>query len=280
MNPKQSELLNIIKNLQIPYEEKYSAVEEIAMHVAWRKIEADDISQVYQTVVEFWRSLGLNEIDRDDEGLFEIRNKMANVCLGLSRQLPKGQKFFKYYPIVNKAEGFDDRVRNKMIVGAFKTGYGSSLYEFHWEYPIEGIGIKKDLISVIIDENERIPMLEWCKLYDIIVFCNRCGLDITYEVSQDCPFAKKRYAGKNNRLNKASAHYLRGKSYFRQGKIIESVKEFKIAIHTKQDYAPLHFNLGLAYKKLDRSTAEAKYHFKRALELGYERARHFLDNLE
>ena len=76
MNPKQSELLNIIKNLQIPYEEKYSAVEEIAMHVAWRKIEADDISQVYQTVVEFWRSLGLNEIDRDDEGLFETKWRM------------------------------------------------------------------------------------------------------------------------------------------------------------------------------------------------------------
>ena len=108
-------------------------------------------------MIEFWRSMGLNKIDRDDEGLFEIRSKLANVCWRLSLQLPEGRKFFRYFPIVKRAEGFEDRVRNKMMVGAIKPGYGTSYYEFHWEYPIEGAGVRKDLISVITDKNERIP---------------------------------------------------------------------------------------------------------------------------
>jgi len=280
MTPKQSELLNILQNPQMPYEEKFGAAEEIAMHIGFRKIEAGDIHQVYQIVVEFWRSLGLSKIDRDDEGLFKIRNKMANVCLGLSLQLSEGQKFYKYFPRLKKVESCENQIKNKIRIGALKTTYGTSLYEFHWEYPIEGIGIKKDLISVIGSRNERIPMLDWCKQNNIIVFCNRCGLDITFEISKDCPFSKKRFANMNERLIKASAHYLQGKSYYRQGKIEEAIKEYKIAIQTKQDYVPFHFNLGLAYKKLNRSMAEAKYHFKRALDLGYERARNFLDSLE
>jgi len=276
MTPEQGELLNILKNPWIPFEEQFVAAKKIAMG----KIEERDIPRVYQSIVEFWRSLGLCKIDRDDEGLFEIRYKLASICLILSLRLPGGRKFFRYFPIVKRAEGFEDRVRNKLMEGALKTGYGSSLYEFHWEYPIEGAGIKKDQISVITNENERIPILDWCKQNDIIVFCNRCGLDITYEVSKDCPFSKRRYASKNERLIRASAHYLQGKSNYKQGKIIEAIKEYQIAIHSKQDDAPLHFNLGLVYMKLDRSTAEAKYHFKCALELGYERARHFLDSLE
>jgi len=278
MTPEQSELLGILKNQQIPFEEKYVAAEDITIDIDDRKIEASDITQFYQSMVEFWRGLGLNKIDRDDEGLFEIRNKLANACLRLSLQLTEGRKFFKYFPMVKRAEGFEGRVLNKLMVGAINPGYGTSYYEFHWEYPIEGAGIKKDLISVITDENEKIPMLDWCQQNDVVVFCNRCGLDITYEVSKECPFIKKRY-NNNERLKRASAHYLQGKNYFKQSKIIEAIKEYKIAIQTKRDYAPLHFNLALAYKKLDRSTAEAKYHFKRALELGYERARIFLDSL-
>ena len=144
-------------------------------------------------MVEFWRSLGISKTDREDVRLFNLRRRIANVCLIISMHLPEGQKFFRYYPKVHKAEGFDNR-KNKMKEGVFKTGYGSSLYEFHLEYPIEGIGIKKDLISVITTDNKRIPMLEWCKLNDIVVFCNRCGLEITQEVNKDCPFMKRKFS--------------------------------------------------------------------------------------
>ena len=40
--------------------------------------------------------------------------------------------------------------------------------------------------------SEKIPMMEWCKQNDFVVYCNRCGLDITYTVSNDCPFTKGR----------------------------------------------------------------------------------------
>jgi len=49
----------------------------------------------------------------------------------------------------------------------------------------------------------------------------------------------------------------------------------KKALQLKEDDKFAHFNLGLIYKN-ENSAAEAKYHFKRALELGIEQARPFL----
>lgn len=187
MTTEQFELLNILKNKKLPFEKRYWAVKMIGLEAGLKKNDQSEIKLFYEPMVELWRSLGLSKKDRKDEKLFSIRKKIASFCLILSLQLPEGQKFFTYYPKVKKAEGFDPHM-NKRKKGVLKTGYGSSLYEFHLEYPIEGIGIRKDLITVISDESRRIPMLEWCKQNDIIVYCNRCGLEITYEVSRDCPF--------------------------------------------------------------------------------------------
>lgn len=191
MTPQQFELLYTISNDDFNFEDRIDAAYEINKELWKNNIEAVDIQLFYKAMVEFWRSLGKNKKDREDNGLFAIRKKMANICYRLSLRLLNGQKFFNYYPKVNKSEGFDNRT-NKIKEGILKTGYGTSLYEFHWEYPIEGFGVRKDLISVITDKNERIPMLKWCKQNDIIVFCNRCGLEITQEVSKDCPFRNRR----------------------------------------------------------------------------------------
>lgn len=193
MTPEQFELFYLLKSQDMPFEERFSAAQGIGNEVLYRRIEPRDILVYYPVAIDFWRSLGLSKTDRDDAKLFHVRNRLANVCWRLSLQLPGGQKFYKYYPRVKRAEGFEGRVYNKVIQGALKTGYGSSLYEFHLEYPIEGSGIKKDLISVITEENEKLPIMDWCKQNDIIVYCNRCGLDITYEVSDDCPFSKRKY---------------------------------------------------------------------------------------
>ncbi len=193
MNPEQFELFYILKKKDIPFGERFSAAKEIGEEALMRRIEPVDIPMFYPLAVDLWRSLGLSKTDCDDRRLFEIRKKLANVCWRLSFQLPEGQKFFKYFPRVKRAEGFEERVYKKMMQGALKPGYGLSYYEFHLEYPIEGAGIRKDLISVITDENEKIPIMDWCKQNDIIVFCNRCGLDITYTVSTDCPFWKGKY---------------------------------------------------------------------------------------
>ena len=115
------------------------------------------------------------------------------MCQLLSMRMPGGQKLFAYYPKLKLAEGTDERYPERILQGTTKTGYGTSLYEFHREYPIEGIGIRKDNISVITADNQKIPLLEWCKQNEIVVYCNRCGLDITYEVSKNCPFMKKKF---------------------------------------------------------------------------------------
>ena len=193
MTPEHFGLFYILRSQDMPFEERFSAAKEIGDEALLRRIEAVDIPSFYHLAVSFWQSLCLGKSDCDDRRLFGIRKQLANVCWRLSIQLPEGQKFFKYFPRVKRAEGFEDRVHNKVIQGALKPGYGTSLYEFHWEYPIEGCGIRKDLISVITDANEKIPMMEWCEQNEIIVYCNRCGLDITNEVSKDCPFRKGKY---------------------------------------------------------------------------------------
>jgi len=189
---EQFDLLCDLKDLKLPFEERYRAAVEINRAVIYRGIAPDDISLFYNPMVEFWRRLTLITADRDEERLFDTRRKLANICRNLSLKLPGGQKFFKYFPRVKRAEGFDGRFSNKIMTGKITPGYGTSLYEFHMEYPIEGVGIRKDLISVVTGYDQKIPMMEWCRQNDIIVFCNRCGLDITYEVSGDCPFIKRR----------------------------------------------------------------------------------------
>ena len=191
MTQEQFELFYVIKKRELPFEERYRAVLEIHSEIGLKKIEESDIQLFYDAIVDFWRSLGLRKIDRENEQLFSLRRKIANVCISISIRMPQRRNIFRYYPKVLKAEGFDSRT-NAMRTGTLKTGYGTSLYEFHYEYPIEGFGIKKDLIKVITSENKIIPMLEWCKENDIIVFCNRCGLEITQEVNKDCPFMKKK----------------------------------------------------------------------------------------
>ena len=72
----------------------------------------------------------------------------------------------------------------------------SSIFEFHHEYPIEGFGTQKDLISVIEEDGTRTPLFDWCRQHEVYSYCGRCGLDITYELSMDCPFMKNRFRPK------------------------------------------------------------------------------------
>lgn len=192
MTVEQFEVLSALKNIQNSRKERVRAAYSIAKFAFVSKTDDMDLVLYYEAMFEFWKSLGATVKDRNDSSLFMTRSRIARLCLLLSRRMPCEKKFFQYYPQVKLAEAIDDRHPEKTILGETRTGYGSSLYEFHWEYPIKGIGIRKDQIFVITDDQQKIPMLEWCKQKEIIVFCNRCGLEITYEVSKDCPFMKKR----------------------------------------------------------------------------------------
>jgi hypothetical protein len=63
-------------------------------------------------------------------------------------------------------------------------------YEFHWEYPVAGVGIRKDLIMVVEPDGTRKPLLDWCSDQKVFVFCGSCGLNVTFEVSRFCPWSK------------------------------------------------------------------------------------------
>lgn len=141
-------------------------------------------------MVQFWRNLGSSLNDRNDSSLFIRRSILATQCMNVSRRLAEGQKFFRYFPKIELAEGPNRFKGNEMIRGRINYKMFHFMYEFHMEYPIESVGVIKDQISIITNSGSKIPLFDWCKTNDIIVYCNRCGLEITYEVSRDCPRRK------------------------------------------------------------------------------------------
>lgn len=185
---EQQEAIALLEDDTASFVKQYGAARLVAEDVGTGRIETVDVPRFYRAQVSFWKSLGLRPADRDNAILFSLRKKLAWSCATLSRRLAGGRKFFDYYPRLSNVEGPHDLGKNEILRGALTTTYGSSLYEFHWEYPIRGFGVRKDLIAVITDDDARVPLFDWCRENDLIVFCNRCGLEITYEVSKDCPW--------------------------------------------------------------------------------------------
>ena len=192
MTSDQFELLYTISRQDISREEKLHAAGKVLRECVSDRIESEDINLFYMAMLDLWRSLGESEEDRNNNALFHTRKQLAFYSWHLSRKRYGSPRIFRYFPAPEFVEGFESRVKKKIIQGKLKTTYGSSLYEFHWEYPIEGIGVKKDLIYVKNKAGEKSPLFDWCRENEIIVYCNRCGLEITYEVSKDCPFQKFR----------------------------------------------------------------------------------------
>jgi len=193
MDREQQEALALLEDEGASFVKQYDAARLVTRDAGAGRIETADAPRFYRAQVRFWKSLGLRPADRDNATLFPLRKKLAWSCATLSRRLPGGRKFFDYYPRLSRVEGPHDLGKNEILRGALTTTYGSSLYEFHWEYPIKGFGVRKDLIAVITNDEARVPVFDWCRENDLIVFCNRCGLEITYEVSKDCPWRIRRY---------------------------------------------------------------------------------------
>ncbi len=60
------------------------------------------------------------------------------------------------------------------------------LQELHWEWPISGFGVRKDLIEVL-DEGRWTPVFGWLRQAGVRVICRRCGGFIDRTVEAECP---------------------------------------------------------------------------------------------
>jgi hypothetical protein len=110
----------------------------------------------------------------------------------LDRALDSSVERYMYYPPLTDVEVLPEKEGEELRRGALRSGYGTSMYEFHYEYPVEGGGARKDRILVVLPDGRRQPIFDYCRERRIVVYCNRCGGDITYEVSIDCPARHER----------------------------------------------------------------------------------------
>ena len=177
-----------------PRRERVKAAHELAL---WARVDRPgihDVRGIFDKVVAFWRELCDSGEEASTQFLHD-RVRVASACTTLSRALPEGQGFFRNIPRSQNAEGPHPVKNGALIRGAFAYTYGS-IYEFHLEHPIEGFGVRKELISIVEADGKRTPLFDWLKSHKMVVWCSRCGLDITFEVSRDCPArAMRRRAG-------------------------------------------------------------------------------------
>lgn len=77
-------------------------------------------------------------------------------------------------------------IRGDVVQGHLGGGYGTSMYDFHGEYPIDGMACRKSTIAVLVPGREPVPLFDYCREHGIVVVCQRCGEDITYQAEYGC----------------------------------------------------------------------------------------------
>ena len=70
--------------------------------------------------------------------------------------------------------------------GTIRPGYGTGLYNFHYEFPVCGFGVRKDEIFVA-EADRKTPILDWLQQQGIRVICTRCGGFVDRSVEERCP---------------------------------------------------------------------------------------------
>ena len=76
----------------------------------------------------------------------------------------------------------------ELHIGTIKTTYGTSLCDFHYEWPIDGMGVRKDRIEVFpTDGSPPEPILDWLRKEDRIIICHHCGGILSDRVERGCP---------------------------------------------------------------------------------------------
>lgn len=127
----------------------------------------------------------------NDTSYLAFRRLVANACYFLwTLKVKEGPPVFSYFPAIDaevEAAIGPGRVRRGRLTTA---RVGTSLFEFHYEYPVWSPqrdfvkGHPKNEILVLEPDGSRISIFDWCRQRHAIVICNRCGEDITYQVSE------------------------------------------------------------------------------------------------
>ena len=75
--------------------------------------------------------------------------------------------------------------------GVVRTGYGTSMYDWHLELPVDGSGVPHAHVAVVerheTGEVTKTPYLEWCRRLGLCITCSRCGLNILETHGAPCP---------------------------------------------------------------------------------------------
>ena len=66
------------------------------------------------------------------------------------------------------------------------TGPYANLYEFHQEWPIDGMGCGREQVS-LRDGEDWVPGLQWLESQGAIVICTRCGAVLDEDCEAWCP---------------------------------------------------------------------------------------------
>jgi hypothetical protein len=68
------------------------------------------------------------------------------------------------------------------------SGYGTSMYEPHFEWPINGMGVRKDHIEVVVDDGgPGVPIFQWLREEGKVYTCRHCGGLLSDRVEPRCP---------------------------------------------------------------------------------------------
>ena len=78
-------------------------------------------------------------------------------------------------------------VRGTGQTGELRASYGLGLYDLHQEWPVNGLGVPKDELDVLVPGRPAEPLLEWLRCEGIRVFCPSCGGLLDRGVEIGCP---------------------------------------------------------------------------------------------
>ncbi|MFO8071214.1 MAG: vWA domain-containing protein [Polyangia bacterium] len=158
----------------------------LALDGAMCRAELDD------AVYYLRRAARVEACEGEDEQRVAAFRALAASALAHLKMLAttSGEQYLHFPRIPHPLEG-PSSSDGEIVRGFLGTSYGTSMYDFHQEYPIRdeehgAVGCRKADIAVLLPDGERQPLFEYCRDHNVVVVCPHCGQVITYETESTC----------------------------------------------------------------------------------------------